>query len=74
MINMSASKPMFLDSFLFSSIFLGLVFPLVFSGTIYLRHLPWHYNDLLKQYRVPLGLHILRKDNLNIVEDKTQLT
>ena len=35
MINMSASKPVFLDSFLFSSIFLGLVFyyqPHVFSG------------------------------------------
>ena len=46
MINISASKPMFLDSVLLSSIFLGVMSS---QGAIYIRHLPWHYNDIWYQ-------------------------
>ena len=52
MINMSAQKPMFLDSRLFSSIFLGSVLAsnhTLLMGAIYLRLLPWHYDDIQYQ-------------------------
>lgn len=69
---MSASKPRFLDSLLFSSIFLGLLFLQVTTCRlrgIYLRHLPLQlYNDLRYQS------YILRKDNLNLLENKAQLS
>ena len=31
------------------------------QGAIYLRHLPWHFNDIRVQYRVLLELHIAQR-------------
>ena len=31
------------------------------QGAIYLRHLPWHFNDIRVQYRVLLELHITQR-------------
>ena len=65
MINMSAQKPMFLDSLLFSSVFLGSVLckkQHVFSGgyesKTSTRALQY---TIPKQYRVLLDLHVTQR-------------
>ena len=70
---------MFLTSHLFSSIFRFWVQYFasnhMSSQAIYPRLLPWHYND--RQYQnniVHCKSYILRKDNLNLLEDNTQLS
>ena len=76
MIKMSAVKPMFLDFLLFSSIFLGFVF----YGT---KCFLWGYHGTIMIYdtktiactfRATYYACVRRKDNLNLLKNKTQLS
>ena len=42
---------------------------------LFTRLLPWHYNDIQYQNNIVYyKSYILRNDNLNLLEDKTQLS